>query len=283
MKPVEGANVRMCFYGGCLKKDATMGSTDSKGLFMASGASRDGQVGGAVEKAGYYSSTYHSDFMAKKFGFWLPQNKEITVVLRPIINPVPMYVRNRSFEIPHLGKEIGFDLMKFDWVMPYGQGVTADFIFKVDKRFDNVDDFDVTLTLTFGNPYDGIQQFREELGGVFNVGSGFRLLRNAPATGYREKIVKRIIRGNGVFYEDQIDDNNYFFRVRSEVDENGKLKRAMYGKIKGDIKLSPRTSKTLIIGMLYYLNPDYTLNMEFDPDRNLFSPLPKGELPIGLP
>jgi len=282
-KPIEGANARICFYGGCLKKDAAVGITDTNGILTSSGFSKDGQVGGAVEKAGYYASTHHTDFIVRQLGMWQPWNKEVTVVLRPIVNPVPMYVRDKTIEISYLGKEIGFDLMKFDWVMPYGQGVKSDFIFKVDKRFNTVDDFDVTFTMTFENEYDGIQMSKEDTGGDFSVGSRFRLKRNAPENGYSKTLTKRMSEGGEKSRNDHFSDANYFFRVRSEVDENGKLKRAMYGKIIGDIKLSPRTSKTLKIHMLYYLNPDYTRNMEFDPQRNLFSPLPKGEYPIGVP
>lgn len=283
MKPVEGANLRMCFYGGCLKKDATIGITDSEGIYSGAAYSKDGQVGGAIEKPGYYSSSYHADFMAQKLGFWLPHNKEITVVLRPKINPVPMYVREKWLTIPAVGKEIGFDLVKFDWVIPYGQGGTSDFIFRVERQYKDVDNFDVTMALTFSNEFDGIQLYKEDRGGDYNVGSIFRLLRHAPEFGYAREITKRRTRGGGVYYDGISDDNNYFFRVRSEKGENGNLIRAMYGKIKGDIRIDPRSSKTVDIHLFYYLNPDYTRNLEFDPTRNLFSPLPKGEYPIGLP
>jgi len=43
----------------------------------------------------------------------------------------------------------------------------------------------------------------------------------------------------------------------------------MYGKIKGKIEFEPRRSKTAKIYLYYYLNPDYTRNLEFDPKRNL--------------
>jgi hypothetical protein len=69
--------------------------------------------------------------------------------------------------------------------------------------------------------------------------------------------------------------NNYIFRVRSEVDENGKLKQAMYGKIRGDLWYTPGSGGK--IKMHYYLNPDYTRNLEFDPERTLFIGLPKNE------
>lgn len=60
------------------------------------------------------------------------------------------------------------------------------------------------------------------------------------------------------------------------MDEEGKLKRAMYGKILDEIKFAA-LSKNGEIGMHYYLNPDDTKNLEYDPEKNLFKSLPSGE------
>ncbi len=57
--------------------------------------------------------------------------------------------------------------------------------------------------------------------------------------------------------------------------------RAMYGKIQGDIIFDPRGSKTTGIVFKYYLNPDFTTNLEFDPKRNLFENLKDRER-VGL-
>lgn len=148
-KPVEGANIRICFRGGCLKKDAIHGITDKGGKFSASGLSIDGQVGGAVEKVGYYNSTYHQDFIVSKLGMYQPWNKDIKVLLRPKLNPVPMYVRDRYVKIPFADKKIGFDLIKFDWVAPYGLGTIADLIIQVKRSWDGRDNYDSTMTMTF--------------------------------------------------------------------------------------------------------------------------------------
>ncbi|WP_157471896.1 hypothetical protein [Desulfuromonas sp. DDH964] len=180
------------------------------------------------------------------------------------------------FDFPALDKEIGFDLEKADWVIPYGLGTQADFVFKVERRYDNADNFDATMTLTFANPFDGIQVVKDDGGGDFNAGSSFRMPRMAPESGYQPTIQKRLSRGSYGRHSDKSDDNNFIFRVRSEVDRDGKFKRAMYGKIRGDLKfdafLSPIAGKEGFgsIGMHYYLNPDYTMNLEFDPKRNLF-------------
>lgn len=280
---VEGANVRICFYGGCQKKDALKGMTDGKGLFIASSRSRDGQVGGAVEKSGYYTSTYHYDFYRNILGIWQPSNAEIKITLRPKINPVPMYVRNRLIEIPFIDKEIGFDLIKFDWVIPYGQGMQSDLIFHLDRKYKNPHDYEATLTITFPNKYDGIQELTVDRGGDFSVGSEFRLPRYAPEAGYQQKVVRSVSTRSPDFLALREDYKAFFFRVRSEIDEHGNLKRAMYGKITKDIEIDPTHSKTSLIRFTYYLNPDHTRNLEFDGDRNLFNPLPSYEIPLKMP
>jgi hypothetical protein len=231
-------------------------------------------VGGGAKKEGYYSSSFHHAYhpFSKKFGRWEPWDKHITVVLRPIGNPVPMYVRNRFFEIPKNGEEIGFDLMKADWVIPYGQGVVADWIVRIDRRYVSMSDFDAMLTVTFSNKSDGIQLVKEERG-YFGEGSWFQLPRLAPETGYKSKLVKKISLTDPRFFPGESDDNNYIFRVRTKLDEEGKIVEAMYGKILGDMNFAALAGENGGIRMHYYLNPDGTRNLEFDPERNLF---PKG-------
>lgn len=273
---LDGAKVVLHFQGGDLDKDATRGETDDRGTYSASGFSSDGVTGGGVYKDGYYKSVFSHDFYVTRFGMWQPWGKELTVVMRPIVNPVPMYVRDSSFKVPVLDKEVGFDLEKADWVIPYGLGVKSDFVFKIKQIYENGDNYDATMTLTFTNPLDGIQVVKDDGGGDFNAGSRFRLPRTAPETGYLQKLERRIAWGSFGRQSNMEDDNNYVFRVRSEVDKNGKLKRAMYGKIRSELRYFVGTGAGGSIGMHYYLNPDYTPNLEFDPTRNLFK-LPDGE------
>jgi hypothetical protein len=44
----------------------------------------------------------------------------------------------------------------------------------------------------------------------------------------------------------------------------------MYGKILGDIQFYPINSNSAKIIFKYYLTPDYTQNIEYDPLQNLF-------------
>lgn len=235
-----------------------------------------GDVGIEATKDGFYSTYTEYHFRTREKGKWQPWKAEVTLVLRKIENPVPMYARNAHVSpitVPELRKEIGFDLIEFDWVSPNGKGKHVDFIFKLNSTYKSEVDFDSKLELTFPNKFDGIKLVKEDR----TVGSALKLPRMAPESGYQDKLIRSRSRLPGKSGEDdQKEENNYIFRIRSE-EKNGKLVRAMYGKIHGDIYIHPPTS----MYFKYYLNPDYTRNLEFNPQHNLFGNIPRGER-IGL-
>lgn len=278
--PIDGAEVGVGFYyvSGKGEEVAKKGLTDIRGHFTATSTS-DRDVGGNVAKDGFYISLFHYDFEGEAWGRWKPWDPVIRVVLRKVQNPVPMFARDsmtssKKVEIPASEQKIGFDLTKFDWVIPYGQGVNSDFIFYLERSFKDKNEWDVKLTLSFANEHDGIQLIKDDRKG----GSLFRLPRFAPVGGYQKQLIKTKSRHQKERYverhDDYEEDNNYIFRIRSEVDEKGVIKKAMYGKILGDIAIEPRDTQTLKIFFKYYLNPNYTRNLEFDPEQNLFGPLP---------
>ncbi len=282
--PVELADVGVGYiilsWGINNKTFDVKGYSDANGYFTAY-ANASAKIGFTVKKEGYYRSFGQFEYKEIKDGNWEPRNPELIVVLRKIVNPVPMYARDTTksdLEIPVIGKEIGFDLVEYDWIAPYGKGKHADLIFKIDKRFANNYDFDTTLTITFLNKFDGIQLFKEDRR---KNGSEFKLLRTAPEKGYQHKLVRNIRSSSDKRIEnDCSDDDNYFFRIRSKV-LNGKLVQAMYGKIQGGICPEPRNSKSARILFAYFLNPDYTRNLEYRPGENLFKDLPSTER-VGL-
>ena len=257
------------------------GFSGENGIFSASEQAFVGNIYYSVEKHGYYKSTGKYEFKHKSSGRWDPWNPELKVVLRPIINPVPMYARDSisstgsRIEIPVLGEDVGFDLISYDWVTPYGSGIYADIFFKVEKRVVDRKDFESSFFIRFPDQFAGIQVYREET--QTSYGSAYPLPRMAPLDGYESHLEflegrkpgERIVREPN-FIEKNI---NYIFRTRTVI-EDGKLVKAMYGKIHGPLTFDPIFSKTATIGIQYYLNPDYTRNLEFDPTRNLFGPLP---------
>ncbi len=260
--PIEGARVGMGFEkntGWATESSGRQGLTRSDGLFSATG-SGNGHITYGARKEDYYDSYYDYDF---KDGD--PWNKELKIVMRKIENPVQMYIKNAAIKIPVIGEEVGFDLILYDWVTPYGIGKHRDFMFFLEKKYIDRDNFESNLTIKFSNIKDGIIKVLDDP----ENGSVFKLPKYAPKDGYnsiiklerRQGLGKSRVRG----YR---QDDSYLFRCRSEI-EGSKPHRSMYGKILGPIQFDRRTDPTEIY-FKYYINPDYTRNLEHDPNSNLF-------------
>lgn len=247
-----------------------------EGLAVVSGFSR----GGAFTYAAYPEGRYYSGgagthrFNEVKNGRWEPWNPQLEIIVPRILNPIPLHARRvgigPNLEFPTTGP-VGFDLIVSDWVAPHGKGKKADFLFthKVNLAAANMDaPFDSVFTLTFANPGDGIQSRPAK--------SAMRLLelpREAPAEGYEAKLERRISwAGKGTPPQLGVrEDQNYFFRVRTVLDPNGKVISALYGKIYGDLHLMAPPASHGMARFTYYLNPTpLDRNLEFDPNRNLF-------------
>lgn len=116
-----------------------------------------------------------------KDGKWQPWNQEITVVLRRILNPIPMYASKVETQIPVLGKEIGFDLIVRDWMAPYGRGEREDFRIIVSRQVDNIDSYEGSLSIVYDGAYCGVQ-----IDNDVATNSGYRSSRLAPSDGYAQ-------------------------------------------------------------------------------------------------
>ncbi len=272
-QPIEGAKVGVGFNyntGEGTNTEGQQGLSNVSGTFEASGQG-NGHVTYGANKEGYYNSHYAYDF--KKTGplGWEPRNPELTVMLREIGTSLPMYARDAnetSIEIPIVDKEVGFDLTKFDWVVPHGSGIHSDFIFYLKRQFVAWNEQNCELTVTFANKHDGILHIDEDL----QYGSIFKLPRFAPENGYQDNLALYIKAGSEGYKTNVKRTDNYIFRIRSKEDDD-KVVKAMYGKIIGALDFSPIGSKTGKIYFKYYLNPDGMRNLEFDPKRNLFTGL----------
>jgi hypothetical protein len=221
---------------------------------------------------GYYGT--HEDYQFKNTngGKWQPWNPTLNVVVKPILNPIPMYARafgkNPDPILPKLNTPIGFDLEAADFVAPYGKGTSSDLIFNLSNQGSTngiQKPTDIALTISFPNKGDGIQSV---IGPPRNQGSALRLPRYAPASGYENNLTQTMsqLRVHGLLNEGQ----NYFYRVRTVLDEQGNVKSTLYGKIAGPIQFWNNGG----IVFTYYLNPTPNdRNMEFDPNKNLFQNL----------
>jgi hypothetical protein len=273
-KPVEGARTWVA-YGDPKEGHSTdpfqsndwaiAGLTDSNGMFAASHTDRTWNLGIQIQKAGYYSTRISYElyvpgqFDAQKVA--TNRNPKLTLTLKKIGVPIPMYAKSLNTHVPDLDKPVGYDLLAGDWVTPYGKGNNADinFIGHFDKRADGESDF--TLTVNFPKVGDGIQEFTVP---EAEKGSSLRSPHEAPTGGYQSQWVQTDNRKPGKPISTNRDPNqNYFFRVQTVLDAQGKVKSALYGKIYGDF-----------MEFIFYLNPTPNdRSVEFDPKHNLMKNL----------
>lgn len=143
---LSNVNVRIYFRmtSGSSQGTVEQGKTNEDGTFCAEGRTT-GFVFVSAEKENYYVSLtkYKASSLAPEKlheGKWLPWNPTISVVLREIQNPVPMYVsvaaakNNRWHMIPFPANvEVGFDCKKNAFVAPYGNGEISDFVVRVSS------------------------------------------------------------------------------------------------------------------------------------------------------
>lgn len=296
--PIQGADAGINFEtpkplgkGAGININRISGKTDSNGLFSAKGETTPQVSLGASHEDYYPSSSKFKQFTGTGgfIGFRKhePWNPTVVLMLKEIINPIPMYAVAMSGRrkgeypvIPVLGEFVGFDLFANDWVKPHGSGQYSDLLFKVVlDRAVSIKDYDVTLFMKFSNQGDGLIEYTPD------IGKGKSLLRfpyHAPVNGYTSELVRHYERTPGVRvagssgYTDS--ETNYFFRVRTELDKDGNIIGGLYGKIHGPITLG--NSRWLheekpYVSFNYYINPkNNDTNIEYDPERNLFKHVP---------
>jgi hypothetical protein len=276
--PVEGADVYIGFKVPNIRDFVNVdtpvtGKSDAAGRFSAS-HSTDSTIDLQVKKKGYYVSLGSHTFREAKRGRWQPDNPTIDVVLRRVVNPVPMFAKQVAMEIPENNRDLGFDFVVGDWTAPHGAGIKADVVFYLEREWKNRSDFSATLKTRFPNKGDGMLLTKMDV----RFGSVFKLPRTAPESGYFNEALTYIkSKPDHPIELNYEDSNSWIFRVRTVLNEAGKVESALYGKIRGPIKIDPINSSTAWVIMTYYLNPDGTPNLEFDGSRNLFENLKAAE------
>jgi len=294
--PVAGAKVWIGFRGTDSKSGGpsmhpVSGLTDGEGLFTGEGETTS-YFTFSAEKEGYYATSnkfYDFTEVTGFYGFrkYEPWNPTLTLVLKKIINPISMYAVRTSGgregeypEVPEIGRFIGYDLIVKDWVVPYGLGTHRDFLFKIDveKSISNRD-YDVTFILKFSNPGDGLVKYTPD---TSKGKSALRLPHHAPVSGYEVEYVQHYEGTPGEIKigvsGDPDFDNNYFFRVRTELDDDGNVVGGLYGKVHGSVELGNYAWLHIekpYLSFNYYLNPNNNdTNIEYDLEKNLFKGVP---------
>jgi hypothetical protein len=242
------------------------GKTNYEGLFSAAEPSGN-YVNFGAKAPGYY--TVHGkpvEFWKAEEGKWQPWNPTIELVLKKIVNPIPMFARRINRAVPAQDEGLGYDMFVGDFVTPHGQGKTADMIFRLEVAERAKKDYDYKLTIAFPNAADGILPFNPT---PHLHGSALRSPYSAPEKGFLPSWTVTRSRRSGTAENSNYDPekHGYFFRIRSSIDNSGKILSANYGKIYGDF-----------MNFTYYLNPTPNdRNVEFDPKRNLFTNLKDDE------
>jgi hypothetical protein len=251
--------------------------TDTAGNASGSGYS-DGGIGMTVHKNGFYDGgpsevKFHDIVLGK----WQPWNPTYPVILKKIINPIPMYAKKVQVVVPAMDQPIGFDLAAGDWVKPFGTGATSDFVFTMSHTLTDTMNFSAKLVLTLSNKGDGLQ-VAPKSSGQDQGWSRLKFPRNAPEDGYTmENWTTAVSRTPTGYKEEPFNSMGYFLRVRTVKTDNGDIKNANYGKIDGGISIVGAATPHPGITFTYYFNPTGTTNLEFNPSQNLLKNLNNDE------
>jgi hypothetical protein len=274
------------------------GPSDAEGKFSAS-MKTDGQLTVTATKPGYYkwqdSSMFFSpDIKTGKIQPYDPADQPIQILMRKILNPIPLYAKRMKLDFPKSEGPYGFDMQVADWVAPLGKGSVVDFIVTIQLDRPDPSDRDIhhaKLEITFPNPGDGWQIFEAQPSG----GSLLRLPHQAPTNGYHSVLrrefgshgYRREIhndtgssrkRGSYGYDSPNHDKTNYFLRTRTIMDAEGNIIAAHYAKIHGQIRVYGLLREDPGLDMEFYFNPTANdRNLEFDPAKNLMRGVGIGE------
>ena len=236
--------------------------TDEEGIVRGSATSKaDYLYYAAISPDGYYDTVQtRFEYSHQEDGKWQPDNQKFEVVLKRIKNPIPMYAKDvdqlMRQTFPGIARDCAFDFEIGDWVAPHGQGKIEDIVFHVEIEREEEGNYRRKIRVFFVRKMDGLVRFEKEM----NTGSRLRSDYQAPKEGYLNSISLVRTKVGHTITDSRNRNANYYFRVRTELDENGNLISANYGKIHGDFMY-----------FIYYFNPTPNdRNLEFDPERNLF-------------
>ena len=306
--PVEGVKIHANFeeYIGIRawtespNPDSDVQITGADGSCKLKGKTNCGEVCCFVidPTTNYYAGTGWGNRYKSKdlFGDWQPDNLVATIKLQRVEHPIPLFVkqveltdfRNGLFKENGPNGVLKFDLMKGDWLPPYGNGICADLTIESTKtvtgavrdfnfqtrKWDEVPFFDFTQRIAMPSN-DCLTVAAVDVTSAIKMRSGTDLGQNAEIVrrmGLRRRIDKR---GKWHYnrYKDYDEHRCYTFRIRSRYDEDGKLTEAYYGKIYGDFAFQYNEDMGLTeVRFLYYMNPtSLDKNLEWDRENNLFA------------
>ena len=214
------------------------GTTDTNGVFVLEGKTCGDEIEVFVAKDGYYGShvIYRYAKMGEerdvKDGKWQPYGAAEKIGLRKIKNPIRLVSNVESmaydFSITVTNVAVGFDMMKNDWVAPYGAGDTPDFYleFRSDGLPPNASRF-AQLIMTYSEPFGAVYEVpvatQSNFKGCYTV--------NGDKFGTRPFLFENRMTESGRQI-DRLGENRLFVvRSRCKVDEHGRLVSANYATL----------------------------------------------------
>ena len=238
--PVVGATAHIWFrttYPKKVIKDWIL-NTDSNGMFVAEYRTND-RLSIGIDKTGYYHTferVTFSDPIAYPFatdGKWQPYGSTRTVVLKKIEDPQEMicWERTKDYKIPVYNTWLGFDLERYQFIKPYGEGKESDVLLRFALNNPSRGDYHMKMEVSFtNNLHAGAYMMKKD------VFSDFKNVYHADTNAtYCQSFVYSFDRypAKRPVSVELGEDEYLVFRTRTEVDENGRLVSANYGVLYG--------------------------------------------------
>jgi hypothetical protein len=229
-----------------------------------------------AEREGCYVS-YQEVATAERVGKKnIYSDREVELVLRQIKNPVPMYAYRIDTQMEDTTIPKGFDLIKNDWVAPWGRGETTDIEISITGFYHNKYNYDSTLHIEFPNKGDGIVAFEAIRESQFK--SPYEAVEEnylSAKKWHKSRYPNPDDPMQHTIIETARYDAGYVIRIRTRFDKCGGIVSAQYGKIYGDFSFGGATEEVSYLKSGFiYLNPKPNdRNLEFDLKRNLMKEL----------
>ena len=169
------------------------GLTDTNGIYSVRLRNIQYNISGYFQKPGYYETKGKFWSWGLGQGLVPPAGTNFTIVLKRIIEPIPMKQKDITVYSPRPNEPVGFDLEIGDWVFPDGKGKISDLLFSGNGNYVSENDYLFQFLAEFPNKLDGIQSFyfpRENTG--ISIRSELPPPPIAPELGY-EKTYERTL------------------------------------------------------------------------------------------
>ena len=163
-RPVRGARVNVFFdMADRSKGRRVIAQTDTSGVCVVEGTTK-GVLEIEVSREGYYRSTDLISFIDMGHehevdnGKWQPWGMVRQITLLPVKNPAARIAATPDWKwTKEINKWIGFDLVKYDFVKPFGVGENSDMevMFEWDGAWRQKDYKGMSLRLRFPQKFAG--------------------------------------------------------------------------------------------------------------------------------